>query len=74
LTAYLAASPGGVDAAAVIAASTKVDLPFVMVVQIVRVVVLLAIGPRLAQWLAGTLKADIPASTPPEPLDLGDLD
>jgi uncharacterized protein len=74
LTAYLAASPGGVDAAAVIAASTKVDMPFVMVVQTVRVVVLLSIGPRLAQWLTGTLKADIPASTPPKPPDLGDLD
>jgi hypothetical protein len=29
-TRYLATSPGGVDAAAIIAASTKVDTPFVM--------------------------------------------
>ena len=55
LTAYLATSPGGVDAAAIIAASTKVDTPFVMALQLVRVILLLAIGPRLAKWVAGTL-------------------
>jgi uncharacterized protein len=55
LTAYLATSPS-VDAAAVIAASTKVDAPFVMFVQTIRVVALLAIGPRAAQWAADALK------------------
>jgi membrane AbrB-like protein len=30
LTAYLATSPGGIDSVAIIAASSKVDLPFVM--------------------------------------------
>jgi len=73
LTAYLAASPGGIDAAAVIAASTKVDMPLVMVVQTVRVVVVLAIGPRLAQWAAKSLTAVSPI-VPSEPLDFGDLD
>ena len=55
LTAYLAASPGGVDAAAIIAASTKVDMPLVMMVQTVRLIVVLAIGPRLALLAAKTL-------------------
>ncbi|WP_329639519.1 AbrB family transcriptional regulator [Phenylobacterium sp.] len=74
LTAYLATSPGGVDAAAIIAASTKVDTPFVMALQTVRVIVVLAIGPQVARWVAGTLKQSVPQPEPPEPLDLGDLD
>ena len=74
LTAYLATSPGGVDAAAVIAASTKVDVSFVMMVQSVRVVIILALGPTVARMVAATLKPRRPTVAPPEPLDLGDLD
>jgi membrane AbrB-like protein len=74
LTAYLATSPGGVDAAAIIAASTKVDTPFVMALQTVRVIVLLAIGPQVARWVAGTLGSPAPQPEPPGPPDLGDLD
>jgi membrane AbrB-like protein len=74
LTAYLATSPGGVDAAAIIAASTKVDTPFVMALQTLRVIVVLAIGPRVARWVAGTLNPVAPHPEPPEPADLGDLD
>jgi membrane AbrB-like protein len=74
LTAYLATSPGGVDAAAIIAASTKVDTPFVMALQTVRLIVLLAIGPHLARWVAETLKPRISHPVPAEPPDLGDLD
>ena len=74
LTAYLATSPGGVDAAAIIAASTKVDTPFVMALQTLRVIVVLAIGPRVARWVAGKLTAIAPHPEPPEPVDLGDLD
>jgi uncharacterized protein len=74
LTAYLATSPGGVDAAAIIAASTKVDTPFVMALQTLRVIVVLAIGPRVARWVAGTLNPVAPHPKPPEPADLGDLD
>jgi membrane AbrB-like protein len=74
LTAYLATSPGGVDAAAIIAASTKVDTPFVMTLQTLRVILVLALGPRLARWVAGTLKPAKRLTEPVEPLDLGDLD
>lgn len=73
LTAYLAASPGGVDAAAIIAASTKVDMPLVMMVQTVRLVVVLAIGPRLARLVAKTLASPAPVMSP-ERLDIDDLD
>jgi len=55
LTAYLAASPGGVDVVAIIAASTKVDTPFVLALQCVRMIVLLIVGPPLARWVAGRL-------------------
>ena len=53
LTAYLATSPGGADSVAIIAASSKVDVPFVMTMQLVRFVVVLATGPALARFLAG---------------------
>jgi hypothetical protein len=52
LTAYLATSPGGLDAAAVIAASTNVDMPFVMGLQTVRLIVVLLLGPALARFVA----------------------
>jgi membrane AbrB-like protein len=74
LTAYLATSPGGVDAAAIIAASTKVDTPFVMAVQTLRVIVVLFVGPHVARWVAGTLKPGAAQPDPAEPVDLGDLD
>lgn len=74
LTAYLATSPGGVDAAAIIAASTKVDTPFVMALQTVRVVLLLFIGPSVARWVAGTLDRASASPGPDGPADPGDLD
>ena len=52
LTAYLATSPGGADSVAIIAASSKVDVPFVMALQTARVVIVLLIGPRLARFVA----------------------
>jgi uncharacterized protein len=51
LTAYLATSPGGADSVAIIAASSKVDLPFVMSMQIARMLLLILIGPSLARLL-----------------------
>ena len=74
LTAYLATSPGGVDAAAIIAASTNVDTSFVMALQTVRVVVVLLIGPHVARWAAGTLKPAARHSKPADSRDLDDLD
>ena len=53
LTAYLATSPGGADSVAIIAASSKVDVPFVMTMQMVRFVVVMVTGPALARFLAG---------------------
>ncbi len=53
LTAYLATSPGGADSVAIIAASSHVDLPFVMALQTVRLVLVIVIGPHLARFIAG---------------------
>lgn len=54
LTAYLATSPGGMDTVAIIAASTPVDVSFVLALQAVRFFVLVGIGPwlsrRVAEW------------------------
>jgi membrane AbrB-like protein len=52
MTAYLAMSPGGADSVAIIAASSTVDVPFVMALQTARFVVVLAIGPWLARLIA----------------------
>ena len=52
LTAYLATSPGGADSVAIIAASTQVDAPFIMAMQIARFLVVLALGPAIARFVA----------------------
>ena len=52
LTAYLATSPGGADSVAIIAASSDVDVPFVMAMQTGRFLVVLMIGPTLARFIA----------------------
>jgi uncharacterized protein len=52
MTAYLATSPGGADSVAIIAASTKVDVSFVMALQVMRFVIVLLFGPRLARFFA----------------------
>ncbi|MEI9896901.1 MAG: AbrB family transcriptional regulator [Chthoniobacter sp.] len=59
LTAYLATSPGGADSVAIIAASSKVDVPFVMALQTVRFLAVLMIGPPLSRWAAGMLKPGV---------------
>jgi membrane AbrB-like protein len=56
LTAYLATSPGGMDSIAIIGASSKVDLPFVMALQTVRFMVVLVLGPPLARFMAQRLR------------------
>ncbi|TDV34192.1 hypothetical protein C7405_109209 [Paraburkholderia caballeronis] len=51
LTAWLATSPGGADSVAIIAASTNVDVPFVMAMQMMRFIVVLFAAPPLARLL-----------------------
>lgn len=56
LTAYLAASPGGLDTVAIIAANApNVDAPFVMAMQLARFVVVLLVGPAIAKAVARRL-------------------
>lgn len=52
LTAYLATSPGGVDSVAIIAASSKVDVPFVMAMQTTRLVTVIFLAPIITRYLA----------------------
>ncbi|MDR1530296.1 MAG: AbrB family transcriptional regulator [Burkholderiales bacterium] len=52
LTAFLATSPGGADVMLVIAASTHVDLEFVMGLQIARLIIVLILAPPLARQIA----------------------
>lgn len=55
LTAWLATSPGGTDTILIIATATPVDLPFILGGQLVRFLMVLAIGPLLARKLAQRL-------------------
>jgi membrane AbrB-like protein len=55
LTAYLGTSPGGMDSIAIIAASSPVDVPFVMGLQTVRFLIVLLAGPPLARFVASRL-------------------
>ena len=56
MTAYLATSPGGVDSVAIIGAASNVDLSFVMALQTLRVVIVLAFGPPLARLIAQRMR------------------
>ena len=57
LTAFLATSPGGADSVAIIAASSPVDVPFVMAMQTARLVLVLLIGPPIARFIASRAAA-----------------
>jgi membrane AbrB-like protein len=52
LTAYLATSPGGLDSVAIIAATAKVDLSFVLCLQALRFSAVLFLGPGLSRLVA----------------------
>jgi len=57
LTAYLATSPGGLDSVAIIAAASgDVDLSFIMVLQMLRFLIVLLLGPAIARMVARTVK------------------
>jgi len=64
LTAYLATSPGGLDSVAVIAATTAVDMPFVMTLQTLRFFLVILLVPPMARFLAGKAGRGV---TPPRP-------
>lgn len=57
LTAYLATSPGGMDSIAIIAASSDVDVPFVMALQTARLLLVMAVGPSLARFVASRIRS-----------------
>lgn len=52
LTAYLATSPGGADSVSIIATSTRVDIPFVIAMQVARFFLVILTGPVLARRLS----------------------
>ncbi len=52
LSAYLATSPGGLDAVAIIAAAVKVDVSFIMALQCARFLLVLFIGPTVSRFFA----------------------
>lgn len=56
LTAFLATSPGGADSVAIIAASSTVDLQFVMTMQTARLIIVLLTGPAIARFIAGRIE------------------
>jgi uncharacterized protein len=53
LTAYLSMTPGGMDTAVVIAATTNVSLPLVLSAQMVRLIIVMIAGPSMAKAVAG---------------------
>jgi membrane AbrB-like protein len=57
LTAYLATSPGGMDSIAIIAASTHVDVPFVMALQTIRFLIIVMAAPHLARLVARQMQS-----------------
>lgn len=57
LTAYFATSPGGTDTVAIIAASSRVDVAFVMAMQCARFLIVMFAGPLIARIAAGRMLA-----------------
>ena len=56
LTAYLSMTPGGADTVAIIAASSPVDVAFVITMQVTRMLFITAAGPHIARRLARHLQ------------------
>jgi membrane AbrB-like protein len=52
LTAYLASSPGGLDAVTIIASASGADLPLVMAMQSCRLLIVIMTAPSLARWIS----------------------
>lgn len=54
LTAYLATSPGGLDAVAIIAVGSRADISFVLALQTARLFIVIITGPFLAKLISRT--------------------
>jgi hypothetical protein len=77
LTAYLATSPGGLDSVAIIAASTpRVNLPFVLALQSVRLLFVIGLAPLTTRLVVrhsphlqqAARVRDLPTVQPPPPI------
>ncbi|EJF88935.1 AbrB family transcriptional regulator [Bartonella tamiae] len=55
LTAYLATSPGGADSVSIIAASSPVNVPFVMAFQTTRFIIVTITGPIISKLISKRL-------------------
>lgn len=62
ITAFLATIPGGLDAVAIVAATSGADLPFVMLFQTARFVIALFIGVPLVRHLTRSMAQPAPAA------------
>ncbi|GGC46543.1 AbrB family transcriptional regulator [Chelatococcus reniformis] len=62
LTAFLATTPGGLDAVAIIAVGTHADVPLVLAAQTLRLLAVIVTGPPLARLIA---RLSRPAATDP---------
>ncbi len=51
LSAYLATTPGGIDAATIAALDTGANTPLVLAVQLLRLLAAVLVGPPLVRWL-----------------------
>ena len=60
LTAYLATTPGGVESVVIIAAASKVDVPFVMAMQTTRLLTLIVLAPALMRYIAAPPRSRYP--------------
>ncbi len=58
LSAFLGTSPGGADSVAIIATNIPVDTGFVMTMQISRFLLVMVLGPLLAQWLSKSMQGN----------------
>jgi uncharacterized membrane protein AbrB (regulator of aidB expression) len=58
LTAYLATSPADLDSGAIIAASSHVDLSFIMALRTIRIVMVLFLGPPIAPKTVNSRQAN----------------
>src|SRR5690606_1460442 len=61
ITAYLATSPGGIDAVVALSVGTEANLPFVAAYQTLRLFAVILAGPVLGKWLA---RLAIPSDKP----------